>query len=622
MIHGICEYAQRTSSLRMCNTLHENDACILHIIYTYPHLFEIFFKMPERNYNNTELAISKLYGHVWTTRFSRCFSHWNSLPSWTELAQEPSNRLILCWGYFTWKQYLGNTFLTCLYPWEAPFQMHVLFVLVWGFEFEGLLQLRMPQKDAEVMWNCSLSSFPQVSTQSMNATMKVNGKLWTLALGFKEGLSLGDRTSAQSTLLTWGVNSVWSNLNSWREEWRQHQTLYKSLQVNSSIYGFWNDIKTHECGAININCSAQAGLHWTMHEHRARMKLWRFWRVQNLGCTNVSTIAGRSFRSPKLPARRSYSHRFWLCLCFTWGMKLERLSVEQLSCWCDLWIDGAALMFHAPLVISVRKCKHLCAHKQITVFREVQNWRNMFLIWVLFLIRYVSTTETTLYQRAFWSFLPTILFAWSVWSHHAASWHILVQASEDWNQASVAMCSWQTCQLASPFDRDKFTGLSLSMLELLRSPLIWIGPLVLPCFAQRTRTSRCCMAARVAPTLQAGNTLALAYTCWKSDNSWAGQWGVLLCLKDPKGMNMSTVRKRRTCFYLLPFCLPFWAAFMTLSFKTVLNILTWVPSHRKSKESDDCVHWIVHVLNLRPIQPQIRGTSLWWCFGWSLEEIL
>ena len=33
---------------------------------------------------------------------------------------------------------------------------------------------------------------------------------------------------------------------------------------------------------------------------------------------------------------------------------------------------------------------------------------------------------------------------------------------------------------------------------------------------------------------------------------------------------------------------------MTLSFKTVLNILTWVPSHRKSKESDDCVHWIVH----------------------------
>jgi hypothetical protein len=51
----------------------------------------------------------------------------------------------------------------------------------------------------------------------MNATMKVNGKFWILA-GFKEGLSLGDRTSAESTLLTWGVNSVWSNLNNWREE--------------------------------------------------------------------------------------------------------------------------------------------------------------------------------------------------------------------------------------------------------------------------------------------------------------------------------------------------------------------------------------------------------------------
>ena len=64
-----------------------------------------------------------------------------------------------------------------------------------------------------------------------------------------------------------------------------------------------------------------------------------------------------------LPARHSYSRRFWLCLCFTWGMKLQDLRVEQLSCWCDLWIDGAAFMFHAPLVESVRKCKHLRAHK-------------------------------------------------------------------------------------------------------------------------------------------------------------------------------------------------------------------------------------------------------------------
>ena len=42
---------------------------------------------------------------------------------------------------------------------------------------------------------------------------------------------------------------------------------------------------------------------------------------------------------------------------------LQDLHVEQLSCWCDLWIDGVAFMFHVPLVESVRKCKHLCAHK-------------------------------------------------------------------------------------------------------------------------------------------------------------------------------------------------------------------------------------------------------------------
>ena len=29
---------------------------------------------------------------------------------------------------------------------------------------------------------------------------------------------------------------------------------------------------------------------------------------------------------------------------------LQDLHVEQLSCWCDLWIDGVAFMFHVPLV--------------------------------------------------------------------------------------------------------------------------------------------------------------------------------------------------------------------------------------------------------------------------------
>jgi len=49
----------------------------------------------------------------------------------------------------------------------------------------------------------------------MNATMKVNGKLWILALGFQEGLSLEMELQPKST---WGVNSVWSNLNNWCEE--------------------------------------------------------------------------------------------------------------------------------------------------------------------------------------------------------------------------------------------------------------------------------------------------------------------------------------------------------------------------------------------------------------------
>ena len=188
--------------------------------------------------------------------------------------------------------------------------------------------------------------------------MKVNGKLWILA-GFKEGLSLGDRTSAESTLLTWGVNSVWSNLNNWREEWRQqcfvlkwpnsiHQTLYKSLQVNSSIYGFWNDIKTHECGAININCSAQARLHWTMHEDGARMKLWRFWRMQNLGCTNVSTRAGRSFRSPTASSKTQLQPQILIVPLLylrheapSFARGATQLLVRSLDWWCSLHVSRA-----------------------------------------------------------------------------------------------------------------------------------------------------------------------------------------------------------------------------------------------------------------------------------------
>ena len=44
-------------------------------------------------------------------------------------------------------------------------------------------------------------------------------------------------------------------------------------------------------------------------------------------------------------------------------MKLERFRVQQLSCWCNLWIDvawrfaRAACMFHTPSIKSVRRCE-------------------------------------------------------------------------------------------------------------------------------------------------------------------------------------------------------------------------------------------------------------------------
>ena len=66
MVNGICECAQRTSSLRMCNTLNE----MMNNTYTHPNLFENVRDICQDDrvkLYNTELAISKLYGHVWTT---------------------------------------------------------------------------------------------------------------------------------------------------------------------------------------------------------------------------------------------------------------------------------------------------------------------------------------------------------------------------------------------------------------------------------------------------------------------------------------------------------------------------------------------------------------------------
>ena len=175
MIHGICEYAQRTSSLRMCNTLHENDACILHIQIS-SFVRDIFQDARAKLYN-TELAISKLYGHVWTTWFSRFFSHWNSLPSWTELAQEPSNRLILCWGYFTWKHISGILFLRAYIREKHHFKC--MCYLFWSGGSNLKVSFNFECHKGMPKW-CETAVFPQVSTQSMNATMKLmaSSGLW------------------------------------------------------------------------------------------------------------------------------------------------------------------------------------------------------------------------------------------------------------------------------------------------------------------------------------------------------------------------------------------------------------------------------------------------------------
>ena len=91
------------------------------------------------------------------------------------------------------------------------------------------------------------------------------------------------------------------------------------------------------------------------------------------------------------------------------------------------------------------------------------------------------------------------------------------------------------------------------MLELLRSPLIWIGPLVLPIENEPPAAAwlREWLQLFRLETRLPWPTHAESLTIVELGN------GVLLCLKDPKGMNMSTARKRGTCFYLLPFCLPF-----------------------------------------------------------------
>ena len=113
MIHGICEYAQRTSSLRMCNTLHENDACILHI--THILICSRYFSRCQSEIIQHRTCHLKA---VWTCMDNLILRIFFSLEFFALLDWTTTGTVQSGGRHFTWKQHLGNTFL-----WEAPFQM-------------------------------------------------------------------------------------------------------------------------------------------------------------------------------------------------------------------------------------------------------------------------------------------------------------------------------------------------------------------------------------------------------------------------------------------------------------------------------------------------------------------
>ena len=109
-------------------------------------------------------------------------------------------------------------------------------------------------------------------------------------------------------------------------------------------------------------------------------------------------------------------------------------------------------------------------------------------VWALFLLRYVSTKHTTL---CWWvSFIILLLDAF--WCKPRK---IEIKP--------VAICSWKTCQP----DRDKFKRLVTFHAGIAS------GPLSFGLVHGFCPSSCSCMAVRVAPTFQAGNGLASAYTC-------------------------------------------------------------------------------------------------------------
>ena len=120
---------------------------------------------------NTELAISKLYGHVWTTLDNRIrcfffFLEFFALLDRTSTGTVQPIYIMLTQEFFSYVLIFGRSNIS-----------NVLLGLVWDFEFEGLLQLQMPKQ--MLKW-CASEVFPQTSTRSMTmnaTTIKVNGKL-------------------------------------------------------------------------------------------------------------------------------------------------------------------------------------------------------------------------------------------------------------------------------------------------------------------------------------------------------------------------------------------------------------------------------------------------------------
>jgi len=156
---------------------HPASACAIrwmkwcvHNTYTHPHSFEIFVKTPERNFSTPNLpspSCMDMYGQPdslfflsleffalldWSTRTTRTVQSVDFVLRQAFYLKATSRE------YFSYVLIFGRSTIS-----------NMLFVLVWGFEFEGLLQLRMPQRDAEVMWNFSLST-------SFNTVYE----LWTL----------------------------------------------------------------------------------------------------------------------------------------------------------------------------------------------------------------------------------------------------------------------------------------------------------------------------------------------------------------------------------------------------------------------------------------------------------